>query len=152
MNKVILQGTLSDEPQFKPTQKGGVVGLLRIETVEHWTDYETGQPKQASQWHRTVLFGKLAETAQAMNLRKGTNLIVDGQLTTRSYVDKTGQKKWTTEVTLSGLKGSIQKIDSQGQYDGDIEVGEVLEPTASQQVIQPVTKDDFEDDLEDIPF
>jgi len=93
MNKVILQGTISDEPQFKPAKNGGVVGLLRIETVEHWADRDTGQPRQASQWHRTVLFGKLAETAQGMNLRKGSNLIVDGQLTTRSYVDQTGQKK-----------------------------------------------------------
>ena len=147
MNKVILQGTLSDEPQFKPAKKG-TVGLLRIETVEHWTDYETGQPKQASQWHRVVLFGKLSETAQGMNLRKGSNLIVDGQLTTRSYVDQTGQKKWTTEVTLSGFKGSIQLINNQGEFQGDVEIGKVSEPVASQ-TITPVASDEFEDD---IPF
>ena len=121
---------------------------MRIETVEHWTDYETGQPKQASQWHRVVLFGKLSETAQGMNLRKGSNLIVDGQLTTRSYVDQTGQKKWTTEVTLSGFKGSIQLINSQGQFQGDVEIGKVSEPVASQ-TITPVASDEFEDD---IPF
>ena len=147
MNKVILQGTLSDEPQFKPAKKG-TVGLLRIETVEHWTDYETKLPKQASQWHRVVLFGKLSETAQGMNLRKGSNLIVDGQLTTRSYVDQTGQKKWTTEVTLSGFKGSIQLINNQGEFQGDVEIGKVSEPVASQ-TITPVASDEFEDD---IPF
>jgi len=149
MNKVILQGTLSDEPQFKPTKNGGTVGLLRIETVEHWTDRDTGQPRQASQWHRTVLFGKLAETAQGMNLQKGSNLIVDGQLTTRSYVDQTGQKKWTTEVSLSGFKGSIQLIDSKGEYKGDMEIGDITEPTVSE-TITPVATDDFED--EEIPF
>ena len=147
MNKVILQGTLSDEPQFKPAKKGSV-GLLRIETVEHWTDYESGQPKQASQWHRVVLFGKLSETAQSMNLKKGSNLIVDGQLTTRSYVDQTGQKKWITEVTLSGFKGSIQLINNQGGFEGDVEIGAVSEPIASQ-TITPVASDEFEDD---IPF
>ena len=147
MNKVILQGTLSDEPQFKPA-KNGSVGLLRLETVEKWTDYETGQPKQVSQWHRIVLFGKLSETAQGMNLQKGSNLIIDGQLTTRSYVDKTGQKKWITEVTLSGFKGAIQLIDTQGAYKGDVEIGEITEPVASQ-TITPVASDEFEDD---IPF
>ncbi|HAI18699.1 MAG TPA: single-stranded DNA-binding protein, partial [Xanthomarina gelatinilytica] len=74
--------------------------------------------------------------------------IVDGQLTTRSYVDQTGQKKWTTEVTLSGFKGSIQLINSQGEFQGDVEIGKVTEPVASQ-TITCVASDEFEDD---IPF
>ena len=94
------------------------------------------------------MFGKLSETAQSMNLKKGSNLIVDGQLTTRSYVDQTGQKKWITEVTLSGFKGSIQLINNQGGFEGDVEIGAVSEPVASQ-TITPVASDEFEDD---IPF
>ena len=149
MNKVILQGTLSEEPQFKPTKNGGVVGLLRIETIEHYKDYQTQEAKQSSQWHRTVLFGKLAETAKGMNLRKGNNLIVDGQLITRSYVDQTGQKKWTTEVTLSGFKGSIQLINSKGEFEGDMAIGAVSEPIASQRITPVATDEEFEDE---IPF
>ena len=84
-----------------------------------------------------------------MNLRKGSNLIVDGQLITRSYVDKTGQKKWTTEVTLSGFKGSIQLIDSAGEFKGDMAIGAVSEPIASQRIIPVATDEEFEDE---IPF
>ncbi len=88
-------------------------------------------------------------TRTGRQLRKGSKLYVEGQLTHRSYEDNTGQKKYVTEVKLSGFNSALQLLDTKGEAKGEMEIGDLGEPKPSQQPIAPVASDGFEDD---IPF
>ena len=149
INKVILVGNLTKPPEIKPTSKGGVVALLNLATNESWTDKSTGEKVERSEYHRVTCFNKVAEIVQKLSLGTGSKLYVEGQLTHRDYVDKTGIKKYITEVKLSGFNSALQSLDRKGEMLGEREIGEIDEPKPSQQTITPVGKEEFEDD---IPF
>ena len=146
VNKVILVGNLTKDVEYK--QAKTTIALLNLATNERWTDKQTGEKKEATQYHRIVIFGVLADVCQKLQLRKGSKLYVEGQLTHRSY-EQNGQKKYITEVKLSGFNSALQLLDTKGEAKGEPEFGEIDEPRASEQPIPPVEKDDFEDD---IPF
>ena len=149
INKVILVGNLTTDPQFKSTAKGETVALLNLATNEHWTDKQTGEKKSKAEFHRIVVFGKLADVCRQLNLGTASMLYVEGQLTHRDYLDKNGEKKYITEVKLSGFKSAIQLLDRKGEMLGEREIGEIDEPKPSQQPITHVGKEEFDDD---IPF
>ena len=147
VNKVILVGNLTKDVEYK--QAKTTIALLNLATNESWTDKQTGEKKSKAEYHRVVIFGVLADICQKLQLRKGSKLYVEGQLTHRSYEDNTGQKKYVTEVKLSGFNSALQLLDTKGEAKGEMEIGGLGEPKPSQQPIEPVEKDDFEDD---IPF
>lgn len=107
-NKVVLLGHLGDDPEVKYTTGGSAVTNLSLATNESWKGAD-GELKEKTEWHRIVVFGKRAETAGEW-LKKGQLLLVEGKLQTRSWEDKDGVKRYSTEVicenfVMMGKKG-----------------------------------------------
>ena len=145
INKVILVGNLGREPDIKFTGDGKAIANLAVATSESWTDKTTGQKVEKTEWHRVVIFGRLADIAQKY-LHKGSKVYIEGQLRTRKW-DKNGVDQYTTEVVLSGFNSALQMLNKvTGEPQGEPEFGDL--DVAPEKKIQPV--DDFED--EDIPF
>ena len=144
VNKVILIGNLTKPAEIKNTSSGGVVALLNLATNESWVDKNTQERKNLAQYHRITIFNKLAETVQKLDLDTGTQLYIEGQLTHRDYLDKTGQKKYVTEVKLGGF-GSELKILSK-KANTQAPATQIADAPAS---ITPVASEEFDDD---IPF
>lgn len=100
VNKVILVGNLGQDPEVRYMPNGGAVANITLATSESWRDKATGEMKEQTEWHRVVLFGKLAEVASEY-LRKGSQVYIEGQLRTRKWTDQSGvestpQKLWLT--------------------------------------------------------
>lgn len=116
VNKVILVGNLGQDPEVRYMPNGGAVANLTLATSESWRDKQDGESREHTEWHRVVVFGKLAEIASEY-LRKGAQVYIEGQLRTRKWTDQTGQDKYTTEVIV-GQNGTMQMLgrrDSQPQ-------------------------------------
>jgi len=96
VNKVILIGNLGRDPEVKYTQTGTAVANLSVATNEVWTD-KAGQKQERTEWHRVVVWGKQAQVL-AEHLAKGKQVYVEGSLQTRSWDDRDGNKRYTTEV------------------------------------------------------
>jgi single-strand DNA-binding protein len=96
VNKVILIGNLGADPEVRFTQGGQAVANFRIATSESWKDKQ-GNPQERTEWHRIVVWGKLAELCGEY-LKKGRQCYVEGRLQTREWTNKENQKQWTTEV------------------------------------------------------
>src|SRR4051812_15717279 len=96
VNKVILIGNLGADPEVRFTQGGQAVANFRIATTDSWKD-KNGQQQERTEWHRIVVWGKLAELCGEY-LKKGRQCYVEGRLQTREWTNKDGQKQWTTEV------------------------------------------------------
>ena len=96
VNKVILIGNLGRDPEVKYTQNGTAVANLNIATNEVWTD-KAGQKQERTEWHRVVVWGKQAQVLSEL-LAKGKQVYVEGSLQTRSWDDREGNKRYTTEV------------------------------------------------------
>lgn len=109
MNKVILVGNLGRDAELRYTQSGTAVANFNMATTETWRDRETQEQKERTEWHRIVLWGKVAEALKDY-LVKGKQVLVEGQLQTRKWQDKDGKDRYTTEVrgdkvVLLGSKG-----------------------------------------------
>ena len=115
VNKVILIGNLGGDPDVRFTPNGSAVANLNVATSESWTDKNTGQRQDRTEWHRVVVFGKLAEICQQY-LRKGSKVYLEGKLQTRKWQDQQGQDKYTTEIVVDGFSGQMQMLD--GRQDG----------------------------------
>ena len=103
VNKVILIGNLGDEPQFRTTNSGTAVVNISMVTNEMRKNIETGQPTELAEWHRVVMWGKLAEIAHQW-LHKGSQIYVEGKLRTRSYTDKQNIKRSITEIVADEMQ------------------------------------------------
>lgn len=108
INKVIILGTLGQDPEVKYMPSGGAVCNLSLATSEQWNDKSTGEKKEQTEWHRVVIFGKLAEIAGEY-LRKGSQVYIEGQLRTRKWTDQAGQEKYTTYVVVN-IGGTMQML------------------------------------------
>lgn len=97
VNKVILVGTLGKDPETKTFPNGGSLTQFSIATSDSWTDKNTGERKEHTEWHRIVLNNRLAEIA-AQYLRKGSKVYIEGSLRTRQWTDQGGQERYTTEI------------------------------------------------------
>lgn len=97
VNKVILVGTLGRDPETKTFPNGGSLTQFSIATSESWTDKNTGERKEQTEWHRIVLHNRLGEIAQQF-LRKGSKVYIEGSLRTRQWTDQNGQERYTTEI------------------------------------------------------
>jgi len=102
VNKVILLGRLGQDPELKYTPGGSPVCNFSLATTESWTD-KGGQKQEKTEWHRVVVWGKLAELCNQY-LSKGRQAFLEGRLQTRSWDDKDGNKRYTTEILASTVQ------------------------------------------------
>ena len=113
VNRVTFIGHLGADPEVRYTPDGRPVANFNLATTESWNDRNTGERQERTEWHRLVLWGKLAEIA-GQYLKKGTKIYVEGRLQTRSWDDQSGQKRYMTEVVVSDME-KIEKIDWRGE-------------------------------------
>lgn len=109
INKVILVGNLGSDPEIRYLPNGGAVANITVATSETWRDKASGENREKTEWHRVVLFGKLAEVAGEF-LRKGSQVYIEGQLQTRKWKDQQGQDRYSTEVVVQGFNGVMQML------------------------------------------
>ena len=113
INKVILVGNLGQDPEVKYTAGGAAVTTLSLATSESWKDKDTGSDQERTEWHRVVLWRRLAEIAGEY-LKKGSKVYIEGQLQTRKW-EQDGQTRYTTEV----IGRDMQFLDSRGSSSSD---------------------------------
>lgn len=111
VNKVIIIGNLGADPEVRYMPAGGAVVNMTLATSETWRDKQTGEMKEQTEWHRVVVYGKLAEIAGEY-LRKGSQVYIEGQLRTRKWTDANGQDRYTTEITVPQIGGVMQMLGS----------------------------------------
>ena len=114
INKVILVGRLSKDPDIRHQSSGSAIANLNVVTSESWRDKSTGEQKEKAEFHRVALFGKLAEVAGEY-LRKGSQVYIEGQLQTRKWQDQQGHDRYTTEVVVQGFNGVMQMLGGKAQ-------------------------------------
>ncbi len=114
VNKVIIIGNLGADPEARQFNNGGSVTNISVATSEQWTDKQSGEKREATEWHRISLFNRLGEIA-AQYLRKGSKVYIEGSLRTRKYQDQSGQDRYITEIRAE----QMQMLDgmSGGQSD-----------------------------------
>lgn len=158
INKVILIGNLGKDPETRYLPAGTAVTNFTLATSESWKDKSSGQMQERTEWHKVVIFNKLAEIAGEF-LKKGSKVYIEGSLRTRSY-DKDGQKHYTTEIVANEMqmldgRGDRPASDSQGfdePHQGQAG-GYAERPAAAakpqRSAAAPAPAADFDDD---IPF
>ena len=126
VNKVILIGRLGKDPEMRFTQGGRAVTSFSLATNENWTD-QSGERQERTEWHRIVTWGKLAENCAKL-LNKGKQVYIEGRLQTRSWDDRDGNKRYTTEIVanamqiLSAMEGGGDRSLT-GDEGGDLPAG-----------------------------
>ncbi len=103
INKVILVGNLGADPETRYMPSGSAVTNLSVATSESWKDKQTGEQNERTEWHKVVMFDRLAEIA-AEYLRKGSQVYIEGKLQTRKWQDRDGNDRWTTEIRASEMQ------------------------------------------------
>lgn len=103
VNKVILIGNLGQDPELRYMPNGNAVTNISIATTESWTDKNSGQKQERTEWHRVSLFNRLAEVA-GQYLSKGAKVYIEGTLQTRKWTDQAGVERYSTEVKASNMQ------------------------------------------------
>ncbi len=161
INKVILIGNLGADPEVRYMPNGGAVTNVNLATTDSWTDRQSGERQERTEWHRLVFYRKLAEIAGEY-LRKGSKVYVEGRLQTRKWQGQDGQDRYTTEIIVNDMQmldsraggsaafqdspvpAQTQQSDNWNQAPQDENAGTTPKPVSS-----PASADDFDDD---IPF
>lgn len=153
VNKVILVGNLGADPENRFAPSGDAICNIRLATTETWRDKSTGERREATEWHRVVFFGKLAEIA-GQYLKKGSQVYVEGSLRTRKWQDKEGHDRYSTEI-----RGDVMQMLGSRAGSGEPRAapsagGDASEPR-SEPASRPAAKKPagkFDDMADDIPF
>jgi len=115
VNKVTLVGNLGRDPEVRTMDDGGKIVQLSLATSESWKDKNSGERKEKTEWHRVVIFNEGLVNVVQQYVKKGANVYVEGQLSTRKWKDEsTGQDKYSTEIVLQGYNSSLTMLDSRG--------------------------------------
>ena len=145
LNKVLLIGRLGADPEIKQMVNGKNVARLSLATSQSWKDKNTGEKKEKTEWHRVVVFNEGLVNVVQQYLKKGAQVYIEGQLSTRKWKDeKTGQDKYSTEILIQGYNSSLTMLG-----------GGLKDNIASQDTNQniensnPASQNDLDDD---IPF
>ncbi|PNG27034.1 single-stranded DNA-binding protein [Methylocella silvestris] len=157
VNKVILVGHLGRDPEVRTLNSGGQVVSFSMATSESWRDKDTGDRKDRTQWHNVVIFNEgLGKIAEAY-LKKGSQVYIEGSLLTRTYTDRDGQERKTTEIVLARYRGELSLISGQRSGPGEDSYGtpstrpaQQLDDPREAMAAKPQRTADFIDD--DIPF
>lgn len=143
INKVIIVGVLGQDPEVKYLTSGNAVCNLSLATNEEWKDKTTGEKKSRTEWHRVVMFGKIAEIAGEY-CRKGSQVYIEGKLETREW-EKDGVKRYTTEIKVD-MQGTMQLLGGKPADGG-------TQQRPQQQQSRPAPQPAPDDDLDSqIPF
>jgi single-strand DNA-binding protein len=146
INKAIIVGTLGRDPEVKYTAGGSAVVNVSVATNEAWKDKTTGENVEKTEWHRIVIFGKLAEIA-AQYLKKGSQVYFEGKIQTRKWQDQGGQDRYTTEIVANDMQMLGGRADSSGGTS-DFKPQQQPASKPSSQFDAPPADDGFDD----IPF
>ncbi|MXO96407.1 single-stranded DNA-binding protein [Erythrobacter aquimaris] len=111
LNKVMLIGNLGADPEIRSFQNGGKVANLRIATSETWKDRNTGERQERTEWHTVAIFSEGLIGVVERFLRKGSKVYIEGQLQTRKWQDQSGNDRYSTEIVLRGLNGTLTMLD-----------------------------------------
>ncbi len=158
LNKVMLIGNLGADPEVRYMPSGGAVTNISLATTRRWKDKQTGERRDATEWHRIVFFNRLAEVAGEY-LRKGSQVYIEGRIQTRKWQDQSGQDRYSTEILADEMQmlgsrsgGTANFGDNQAQQ-GNAPAPSAPSGPAPQQnnpnTPPPAAVDDFDDD---IPF
>ena len=116
LNKVLLIGRLGADPEIKQMINGKNVARLSLATSQTWKDKNTGEKKEKTEWHRIVVFNEGLVNVVQQYLKKGAQVYVEGQLSTRKWKDEqSGQDKYTTEILIQGYNSSLTMLGSNNQ-------------------------------------
>jgi len=166
INKVIIVGNLGKDPEMRSFPNGDQIANIAIATTDKWKDKQSGEMKEATEWHRIVFNGRLAEIV-GQYLRKGSQVYVEGSLRTRKWTDKEGVEKFTTEIRADNMQmlGSRQGMggsnasaghDDGGGYEAPRQsAATASRPQAPRQAPTPApskASSGFDDMDDDIPF
>lgn len=119
LNRAMLIGRLGKDPEVRRMQSGDPIVNLSVATSETWKDKSSGEKKEATEWHRVVIFNKnLAEVAEKY-LKKGALVHIEGQIKTRKWTDKDGTERYSTEIVLQNFNGTLNMLGGGGQGGDD---------------------------------
>ena len=125
LNKVQLIGRLGADPEIKQMVNGKNVARLSVATSQSWKDKSTGERKEKTEWHRVVIFNEGLVNIVQQYLKKGANVYIEGQLSTRKWKDeKSGQDKYSTEVVLQGYNSSLTMLGGKNTSNNSNEISQ----------------------------
>ncbi|QTM69044.1 single-stranded DNA-binding protein [Buchnera aphidicola (Hormaphis cornu)] len=144
INKVILIGYLGQDPEVRYMPNGSAVANINLATSETWKDKKTGETKEKTEWHRIVIFGKLAEIAREY-LKKGSQVYIEGSLQTRKWKDQNGLERYITEIVVN-IGGTMHMLGnrSSSNVPNEIEKSSI----DNEQYTKKNTRNKIDSDLE----
>ena len=131
VNRVALLGNVGRDPEVRSFQNGGQVCNFPLATSESWKGKQSGERRDKTQWHNIVIFNEGLIGVVERYVKKGSKLYLEGQLETRTYDDRDGNKRYTTEVVLRPYKGELTLLDSPQRSEGQA----------------PAARDDLDDEV-----
>ena len=145
LNKVLLIGRLGADPEIKQMVNGKSVARLSLATSQSWKDKNTGEKKEKTEWHRIVVFNEGLVNVVQQYLKKGAQVYIEGQLSTRKWKDEqSGQDKYSTEILIQGYNSSLTMLGGGSQNNiGAQDTNQSIENNS------PAGQNDLDDD---IPF
>ena len=144
LNKVILIGRLGADPEIKQMTNGKNVARISLATSDTWKDKNTGEKKEKTEWHRIVIFNEGLVNVVQQYLKKGAQIYIEGQLTTRKWKDEqSGQDKYSTEIVLQGYSSTLKMLSNRATSDLSGQNSEPIKNDSSN------TQNDLDDE---IPF
>ena len=148
LNKVQIIGRLGADPEIKQMVNGKNVARLSVATSQSWKDKTSGERKEKTEWHRVVIFNEGLVNIVQQYLKKGANIYVEGQLSTRKWKDeKSGQDKYSTEIVLQGYNSSLTMLGGKNNSNNTSEVSQQKSSLPNDQISQE--NPDLDDE---IPF
>lgn len=161
VNKAIIVGNLGRDPETRYLPNGDAVASLAVATTDKWTDKQSGEKREATEWHRVSFFGKLAEIA-GQYLHKGSSVYIEGSIHTRKYTDKDGVEKFATEIKgqslqmlggrQEGQQGGAAPRQAQGNAPRQAQGNAPRQAATQQQQPAGSTGGGFDDMDSDIPW
>ena len=148
LNKVLLIGRLGADPEIKQMINGKSVARISLATSQSWKDKNTGEKKEKTEWHRIVVFNEGLVNVVQQYVKKGAQVYIEGQLTTRKWTDeKSGQDKYSTEIVLQGYNSTFTILSGKNNQNT------VSQDSSESKSALPNEKDISSNDLDDeIPF
>ena len=146
LNKVLLIGRLGADPEIKQMVNGKSVARLSLATSQSWKDKNTGEKKEKTEWHRIVVFNEGLVNVVQQYLKKGAQIYVEGQLSTRKWKDEqSGQDKYSTEILIQGYNSSLTMLGGNNQASN-------ISTQDNSKTIEDTSQDISKDLDDDIPF
>lgn len=129
MNRATLIGRLGRDPETRTTQGGSKVVSFSLATSERWKDKNSGEMKERTEWHNIVIWNENIGRIVESYCKKGSQILLEGQIQTREYTDKDGNQRRTTEIVLQGFNGLVKLLDS--KRDGEAQQSAPSQTTGS---------------------